>query len=416
MKQLIAYTALLIVLFSSSALYAQDDGVQAAAKVKQGTTFNLGPRGFKLTHDMVWLHTNPSWVAKDSYYAMKRIDSNDYVYTIPNLRSYYGLGIDTQIKDIAIIFKDSLGEIQTGNMFIPVGKTMTADSKPSNHTDPTCTTIPPDIIDSTESITIHFHPYDSRHGGDALKNFQGTIFIYTGIITDPPTNDHRGDKDKEEGDFETHWGVLDLGINTISDNTNYNSPAVRNFLNVPANRQNAELFKLRQGKSININIYPWMQTLYAVKRRNQKINISTGIGLQLYNFRYENPITYNKNPGSVTLDNSSFKKDKLGFDYLNIPLMITFKTRVYNNKWLVYGVGITGGYSIATWTKQEAGGQKNKVHDDFSFADFNSCLTGEIGISPGIRFYFSYQLTNMFDNTSGMNQHPVSFGIRFFAI
>jgi len=419
MKYILFISALIASLLFAGTIQAQD----STNNKKGNTSLTIGTRGIKIGPGQsvsgAWGHTNPSWVAKDSYYAMTRIDSNDYVYTIPNLRSYYGLGVDTQIKDIAIIFKDSLGKIQTGNMFIPVWKSVVADSRQDNHMDPTCTTIPSVITDSTESVTIHFHPYNSRHGGNALKNFQGTIFIYTGVITRPSSAKHDNnsdDRNVKEGDFESHWGILDLGINTIADNTNYNSPTVKNFLNVPANRQNSELFKLRQGKSINVNIYPWMQTLYALKRKNQKINISTGLGLQLYNFRYENPITYTRNPGSVILDNSSFKKDKLGFDYLNIPLMITFKTRIHNNKWLVYGVGITGGYSISTWTKQEAGGQKEKVHDDFSFASFNSCLTGEIGISTGIRFYFSYQLTNMFDNTSGMDQHPISFGIRFFAI
>ena len=149
---------------------------------------------------------------------------------------------------------------------------------------------------------------------------------------------------------------------------------------------------------------------------NQKINISTGLGFQLYNFRYENPITYTRNPNGVRLDTQSFKKDKLGMDYLNVPLMFTFKTRLHKDRWLVYGVGITAGYNIATWTKQEVGKHKMKVHDDFGFSNFNSCLTAEIGRASGIRFYGSYQLTNMFASGTGMDQHPISFGIRFFAI
>lgn len=392
--------------------YAQDSTTQ---KGKGANTIRLGSRGLKITRENEWQHKNPTWEAKDAYHAMKRIDSNDYVYTIPNLRNYYRLGADTQIKDIALIFKDSLGNIQTGNMFIHVWKSADAGSKHTAHTDPTCTTVPSQIIDSTESVTLHFHPYDSRHGNN-LQGFKGTIFIYTGVITDPPGSNYEDDRDKEEGDFDTHWGILDLGFNTIADNTNYNSPAVKTFLNVPASRQNSSLLDLRQAKSINVNIYPFMETLYALKRKNQKINISTGIGLQLYNFRYENPVTFTHSPNTVVLDTVSFKKDKLAFDYLNVPLMITFKTRLHKDKWLVYGVGITAGYSIATWTKQEAGGHKMKLHDDFGFSNFNSCLTGEIGLSNTVRLYGTYQLTNMFGASTGMNQHPISFGFRFFAI
>ena len=414
MKNTISIIATLIILLSVTTIHAQDS--IATKKNKGGTTINLGSKGLKISHDRQWQHTN-SWEANGSYYALTRIDSNDYVYTIPNLRSFYGVGADTEITNIALIFKDSLGKVETGNMFIHVWPhTNSKKGAPYVSSDPTCTTIPAMIIDSSESVMIHFHPYDSRHSGKDFKQFKGTIFIYTGIITDPPGENYNNDKNKEEGDFDTHWGILDLGINTISDNTNYNSPAVKNFLNVPANRQNSSLLNLRQGKSINVNIYPFMETLYALKRKNQKINISTGIGLQLYNFRYENPITYTRNPNTVILDSASFKKDKLAFDYLNVPLMITFKTRIHKDKWLVYGVGITAGYSIATWTKQESGSKKVKLHDDFGFSNFNSCLTGEIGISNGIRFYGSYQLTNMFTAGTGMEQHPISFGIRFFAI
>jgi len=414
MRNKISIIALFIILLSVTALHAQDS--LATKKHKGGTTINMGPRGLKLSHDREWQHTNP-WKANGSYYAMTRIDSNDYVFSIPNLRNFYGIGADTAIKNIAIIFKDSLGNVQTGNMFITVWPH--ANSKkgaPYTSSDPTCTTTPAMIIDSTESVTLHFHPYDSRHSGKEFNKYKGTIFIYTGIITDPPGENYNSDKNKHEGDFDTHWGILDLGLNTIADNTDYNAAAAKTFMNVPAYRQNSSLYDLRQGKSINVNIYPFMETLYALKRKNQKINISAGLGLQLYNFRYENPITYTRNPNTVVFDSISFKKDKVAFDYLNVPLMITFKTRLHKDKWLVYGVGITAGYSIATWTKQEFDSHKVKVHDDFGFSNFNSCLTGEIGISGTIRFYGTYQLTNMFTTATGMNQHPISFGIRFFAI
>ncbi len=413
MKQTICAIALAMGLLVSGIALAQD----APPKTKGGGTISLGSRGLKITHGRDWQHTNPTWEANGSYYAMTRIDSNDYVYTIPNLRGYYGVGADTQITSIALIFKDSLGNARTNNMFVTVWKhSNSKKGAPYSSSDLTCTTIPAMIVDSTESVTLHFHPYDSRHSGDALKGFNGTIFIYTGIITDPPGSDDKDDKNKTEGDFDTHWGILDLGFNTVADNTNYNSPAVKTFLNVPANRQNSSLLDLKQGKSINVNIYPFMETFYALKRKNQKINISTGIGLQLYNFRYDNPVTFTHSPNTVVLDTVSFKKDKVAFDYLNVPLMITFKTRLHKDKWLVYGVGITAGYSIATWTKQEEGRHKMKLHDDFGFSNFNSCLTGEIGLSNTIRLYGTYQLTNMFGAATGMEQHPISFGFRFFAI
>lgn len=214
---------------------------------------------------------------------------------------------------------------------------------------------------------------------------------------------------------------MDLGVNFLQDNTNYTDPRVISYLsNVPADKRNADLFSLRNSKSINVNLY-WMKTFRALRGEKQKINISTGLGLQLYNFRYDNNITYTKDPSAIIMDTVKFTKNKLGMDYLNVPLMFNFKTRLHHSAdskkstWLVYGVGITAGYNISTWTKQVSGERgKVKQHDDYNFNPFNSCLTAEIGIDDVIRFYGTYQWTNLYNN--GIEQHPISIGIKIAGI
>jgi hypothetical protein len=221
------------------------------------------------------------------------------------------------------------------------------------------------------------------------------------------------DKEKQ-GKFTTHMG-MDLGFNQLIDNTDYTSASVGNYLNVPAAQRNKDLFNLNNGKSINVNIYPWMLKFMALKTHGQKIFISTGIGLQLYNFRYDNQLTYVKSPAGIYVDSvTALKKDKLGLDYLNVPLMFTFKTRI-GKEWLVYGVGVTEGYRIASWNKQvsDANG-KVKTRGNFDLSDFNTCVTAEIGLDNMIRFYASYQLTSLYSN--GIDQHPVSFGFRLLGI
>ncbi len=224
------------------------------------------------------------------------------------------------------------------------------------------------------------------------------------------------DKDVKSGPrFKTGMTMVDLGINILKDNTNYSAPAVKTFLNVPAAKQNASLFDLRQGKSINVNIYPLMVRYKALQTHGQRIYITSGLGLQLYNFRFDQPVTYTRGPQSVIMDTQSFKKDKLAMDYLNMPLMFTFKTRLNKDSWLVYGGGITEGYRIDSWTKQVSGsGKKVKLHDAFGLADFNTCITAEFGVEGIFRFYATYQLTSMY--TNGLDQHPVSFGFRLTGI
>ena len=228
---------------------------------------------------------------------------------------------------------------------------------------------------------------------------------------------------RDRKSFIVSFAMFDLGVNLLHDNTDYNSPSAMRYLKVAPPDRNSSLFDLRTGKSVNVNIYPCMVKFKALKKPAQRIYVATGIGLQVYNFRYDAPITYTKQPNTLFLDNITFKKDKLALTYLNVPLMFTFKTRIHrdykgrtkNDEWLVYGCGITEGVLLNSWTKQVSHDRgKVKVHDQFGLADLNTCVTGEIGVEGIIRLFTSYQLTSMYGN--GLDQHPISFGFRFGGI
>jgi len=226
---------------------------------------------------------------------------------------------------------------------------------------------------------------------------------------------HQVDKRKENQSFRMNYAIVDLGLNLLMDHTNYSGAAARNLLEVPTNMQNKSLFDLRTWKSVNVNIYPWMVRFKALKTRNQRIYISSGIGLQLYNFRYESPLTWTRNPVGVIMDTVSFKKDKLALNYLSVPLMFTFKTRLRKDNWLVYGTGLSEGFLVESWTKQESGARgKVKVFDQFGLNQFSTCFTAEIGIEGEFRLFFTYQLTSMFQ--SALDQHPLCIGFRFGGI
>jgi hypothetical protein len=234
--------------------------------------------------------------------------------------------------------------------------------------------------------------------------------------TDSTTKKKAPQKDNEKvGKPHLTFTMLDLGVNLLNDNTDYTNSALASYLNVPAAQRNANLFDLKNGKSINVNIYPLMVKLPLIKTKNQRLYVSTGIGLQVYNFRYENPLTYTKNPNSIIMDSISFKKDKLAVNYANIPLMFTAKTRLHKDSWLVYGAGVTAGYRLSSWNKQVSSQRgKIKTHGNFDLEDFNTCVTAEFGVEGIIRFYGSYQLTSMYQNN--IDQRPISVGIRIGGI
>ena len=225
---------------------------------------------------------------------------------------------------------------------------------------------------------------------------------------------HKGDSTHKA--FELQVGMLDLGVNSLQDKTNYQSADAQNFLKVNQDAKNSNLFALRDLKSVNVNIYPVMVKFNALRTRNQKILISSGLGLQIYNFRFNKPISFvNTTEPAVIMDSISFSKNKLAVTYLTVPLMVTAKTHLVDKAWLVYGAGVSAGYRLSSWTKQisdERGKQKNR--DQFNLSDFNVCVNGEIGLEGYIRLYASYQLTNMYDNS--LDQHPFSIGVRFLGL
>jgi hypothetical protein len=217
-------------------------------------------------------------------------------------------------------------------------------------------------------------------------------------------------------DFHVHFIMVDVGINAFKDGTNYGSPAAQQYLQVPANSKNSNLFSMRTSKSINVNVWPVLFDYDLLKSHSQKISLYSGVGMQFYNFRFNKDISYlNETTPMIIEDSVKFSKNKLSFAYASIPLMLNFKTRMAKGFWLVYGFGATGGYAFDTWTKQiseERGKQKN--HDQFNFQRFNLNLSGEIGIDNYIRLYGTYQVTNMYKNS--LVQNPYCIGIRFFGI
>ncbi|MCF8449683.1 MAG: hypothetical protein K9G49_07395 [Taibaiella sp.] len=223
------------------------------------------------------------------------------------------------------------------------------------------------------------------------------------------------DTDDKQGSFKATFSMIDIGVNMLNDNTVYTTPSVMSYLAVPSAKQNEDLFNLRPSKSINVNITPIGVKFMALKTKKQRLYISTGLGLQIYNFRYEENLSYAKNPNRIIMDTIDFQKNKLAVSYVNIPLMVTAKTKLHKGTWLVYGAGVTAGYRMTSVNKQVSDERgKVKTRGNFGLADYNTCATAEFGVEGIIRFFASYQLTSLYDN--GIDQRPISIGVRFGGI
>src|SRR5690606_32595077 len=122
------------------------------------------------------------------------------------------------------------------------------------------------------------------------KSVISVVFIMTGLQlmaqektsitfgTNGISIENEDDQKKRKSNF--NFFTFDLGVNFINDQTNYNDPATKVFLDVPSTHQNESLFSLRSGKSINFNIYPVLFNAPIYTGDKQKISLYTGAGLQ----------------------------------------------------------------------------------------------------------------------------------------
>lgn len=221
----------------------------------------------------------------------------------------------------------------------------------------------------------------------------------------------------------TTGSYIDFGFSNWVDKTDYAAAEASNdIVNRPGHPALGEKdFKARTGKSINVNIWIVMQTLNLI---DHHVNLKYGIGLELNNYRFKNPISFSEgglNPydaseniphAFVFKDSISFTKNKLAADYITVPLMLNFKTnKYYNSKGLSVSAGVSMGYLYSSRNKQkssERGKQKNR--GDYDLEKWKFSYVGELGLGP-VHLYGSYSPKSIFKND--LNFQPYTIGLRF---
>jgi hypothetical protein len=228
-----------------------------------------------------------------------------------------------------------------------------------------------------------------KKGGNRTGSDSGRVTVH-----------HRNNKNK------TSWGAVDLGFSNFTDNTDYASLAAQQF----APGANKEWFNLRNGKSINVNIWIFMQRVNLV---SHFVNLKYGLGLELNNYRYEDNIRFSKNPTTVYKDvTNNYSKIKLAADYLTVPVMLNFNFTPGKDNFKGFGlsVGASAGYLYSSRQKfvtREFG--KQKVKDDFDMRPFKISYIAELQAGP-ITLYGSLATQSMFEK--GLDQTPYNIGIR----
>lgn len=241
----------------------------------------------------------------------------------------------------------------------------------------------------------------------------GMIIIRKSGDNNNDSNHHRGvtisnKKNHRQSNITTNWWVVDLGFANYSDNTNYASAAVQQL----APGSNEDWFNLRTGKSVNVNIWAFMQRLNMVKHY---VNLVYGLGVELNNYRFDDEnVLFQKNPTHIVYntgaDQKMIHKNKLAADYVTVPLMLNINFTPNRKKGFGISGGVSAGYLYSARQKLKYdNGNKEKLHSDFDLNKWKLSYIGEVSLGP-VRLYGSYAFKSMWDNA--LDQRPYTVGLR----
>ncbi|MEP6615179.1 MAG: outer membrane beta-barrel protein [Ginsengibacter sp.] len=248
------------------------------------------------------------------------------------------------------------------------------------------------------------------------------------IKKDDPNRDRRnttvtiGRRNNKNSAISTAEWIFDLGFANWVDKTDYAAATSQNYL---LNRPGAATlvendFKLRTGKSVNVNIWIFMQRISLVQHY---VNLKYGLGVELNNYRFKTAVSFKEagpNPYAsqnidhafVLRDSISFKKNKLAADYATIPFMLNFRTNPNSSrKGISLSAGVSIGYLYSSRNKQvseERGKHKNR--GDYDLEKWKFAYIGELGLGPA-HLYGSYSPKSLFEN--GFKMMPYNIGLRF---
>ena len=219
---------------------------------------------------------------------------------------------------------------------------------------------------------------------------------------------------RKKSNISTNWWIMDLGFANVRDNTDYSFAQAGSYFKVlrPADGPvNKNSYQLNTGKSSNVNIWLFMQKLNVYKH---VVNLKYGLGLEMYNYRYDTRISFRKDPQPYVFNDSIyFSKNKLFVEYITVPFLLNFNATPDHRNGFSFSVGMSAGYLLDSRNKQISGERgKQKVNGDFNFEPWRLATIAEIGLGP-VRLYGSYSLNRLQKDITRVEQYPYTVGIRF---
>jgi hypothetical protein len=209
---------------------------------------------------------------------------------------------------------------------------------------------------------------------------------------------------KPQANVSTNWWIMDFGFANYSDNTNYASADAQAFVGTGVTKDKLEL---RSGKSVNVNIWFFMQKINITKH---VLNFKYGLGMELNNYRFDDESVHiTKNPNKILFDYKNLSKNKLAADYLTVPVMLNVNFTPKRKAGFGFSGGMSAGYLVSARQKIKQGNDKDKLHGNFGLEKWKLSYIGELSLGH-VRLYGSYAMNSMWEK--GLDQTPYNVGIR----
>ena len=229
--------------------------------------------------------------------------------------------------------------------------------------------------------------------------------------------DEEGDLDRQWrkwNRFRGHWAGVELGLtNLVTSDFSLDYPEEMKFM------------EMNTGKSWDFNIN-FLQ--YSIGFGTDKVGLVTGLGWELQNYRFDNPLSIMEVDGFIVADSSymlnpdigSVEKSKIHTSYLTLPLLLEFQIPAGRRNHRVHiSGGVIGGIKLWSTTKvvyKDQGGNKEKNKEkgnDYNLSPLRYGLTARIGYRA-LNIYANYNLTPFFEKNKGPELYPFTIGLTLF--
>jgi len=216
-------------------------------------------------------------------------------------------------------------------------------------------------------------------------------------------------QNRKPKNVKTNWMVMDLGFSNYDDNTNYAAAQADGFVN--ASITNSDALKVNTGKSMNINLWFFMQK---VSLANRYLNLKYGLGMEMNNFKFSDKrVRFSDNPTRIDMGYSGLTKNKLFTNYLTVPLMLNVNFTPNKKMALGFSAGASAGYLIGSRQKTKIDGDVNKLRDDFNLDKWKISYQAELGLGP-VKLYGSLATKSMFEKSLDITPYTIGFRLSSF--